>query len=64
VEEIERQWRSAGLSKEHAGFLASLEQAIEQGAEERLNDVLLKVTGYPPTTFVDYAEASKSNWAA
>jgi hypothetical protein len=55
---------SVGLSENHAAALASLEGAIKNGAEERLNDTVLKVTGKPPRTFRDYAETSKSDWTS
>lgn len=53
---------SAGLSEDHATALASLEGVINQRGEERLNDVVIKITGQPPRTFREYAEASKSEW--
>jgi hypothetical protein len=55
---------SAGLSEDDATALASLEGVIKQGGEEKLNDVGLKITGQPPRTFRDYAEASKSQWVS
>jgi hypothetical protein len=61
-QEFVRRLTSMGLSEDHATFLASLEVVIKQGCEEKLNDVVLKITGQPPRTFHEYAEASKSEW--
>jgi len=36
---------SAGLSEDHATVLGGLEGFIRQGGEERLNDVVLQITG-------------------
>jgi festuclavine dehydrogenase len=61
-QEFVDQLTSAGLSEDQAKSLASLEGVIKEGGEERLNDVVLKITGQPPRTFREYAEASKSEW--
>lgn len=53
---------NVGLTEDHARALASLEGAIKQGVEERLNETVLKVTGQPSRTFCEYAQASKSEW--
>jgi festuclavine dehydrogenase len=52
---------SAGLNEDHATVLGGLEGFIKRG-EERLNDVVLQITGRPPRTFREYAEISKSEW--
>ena len=61
-QEFVRRLISAGLGEEHATFLGSLERVIKRGEEERLNDTVLKITGRPPRTFREYAEANKSEW--
>ena len=50
---------SGGLSKETAQMLAKLDATVAQGAEERLNDVVLRVTGSAPRRFDDWAKDMK-----
>ena len=61
-QEFVRRLPSVGLNEDHATFLASLEVVIKHGGEEKLNDVVLKITDQPLRTFREYAEASKSEW--
>jgi festuclavine dehydrogenase len=42
------------MSSDYARMLASLDTAIKDGKENRLNDVVLKVTGHPPKKFETY----------
>jgi hypothetical protein len=53
---------AGGLCEDHATAPASLEGMIKQRGEEKLNDVVLKITGLLLRTFREYAEASKSEW--
>jgi festuclavine dehydrogenase len=62
LEELENRFVALGLSRDHVKPLVSLDKAIEQGAEDRLNDVVMKVTGQAPRTFRDFVEANKANW--
>ncbi|KAG1729588.1 ergot alkaloid A [Suillus lakei] len=45
------QW---GILPDYARMLAGLDTAIKDGKENRLNDVVLKVTGHPPKKFEVY----------
>jgi festuclavine dehydrogenase len=45
------QW---GIPPDYARMLAGLDTAIKDGKENRLNDVVLKVTGHPPKKFEVY----------
>jgi festuclavine dehydrogenase len=43
-----------GIPADYAQVLAQLDTAIKDGKEERLNDVVLKVTGHMPRKFNDF----------
>jgi hypothetical protein len=44
-------------SKEYAAMLAGMDRAIADGAEDRVTDAVQRVTGRPPRSFRDLAEA-------
>jgi len=50
------------MPAEYADMLSSMDTMIAKGSEERLNDVVLELTGKPPRKFQDFAEANKSCW--
>jgi festuclavine dehydrogenase len=54
--------QSSGMPAEYANMLSSMDTRIAKGSEERLNDVVLELTGKPPRKFQDFAEANKSCW--
>ncbi len=45
---------SFGIPDDYARLLAQLDTAIKDGAEERLNSVILEVTGRAPRRFEDF----------
>lgn len=45
-----------GIPADYAQVLAQLDIAIKDGKEERLNDVVLKVTGHLPRKFNDFVQ--------
>ncbi|WP_437744201.1 NAD(P)H-binding protein [Sorangium sp. So ce1504] len=47
----------AGVPSPYAGFLVSLDLAIRDGAEDRVTDVVQRVTGRAPRAFGDLARA-------
>jgi len=53
-----------GLPGDYARILAQLDTAIKNGEEERLNDVVLQVTGRKPKTFEEFVNecAEKGVW--
>ena len=53
-----------GVPGDYARLLAQLDTAIKNGEEERLNSVVLDVTGREPTRFEDFADrcVEKSVW--
>jgi festuclavine dehydrogenase len=44
------------MPEDYAKMLAELETVIKNGGEERLNDVVLKVTGSEPKKFEDFVD--------
>lgn len=58
----ERHIKNSGLSEEYAQVLASMDIPIKDGSEERLNDVVLRVTGRKPKTFREFAVENKLVW--
>ena len=51
-----------GMPPDYAKMLSTLDTAISQGAEDRLNTVVTDVTGRGPKRFVDFARENKSAW--
>ena len=51
-----------GLPKEYANMLATMDQMIAAGAEDRLNDTVLKMVGKAPRKFSDFAVENKAVW--
>jgi festuclavine dehydrogenase len=47
---------SFGIPVDYAKFLAQLDTAIKSGEEERLNSVILDVTGHEPARFHDFVK--------
>lgn len=45
---------SFGIPDDYARLLAQLDTAVKKGAEERLNSVVLDVTGRHPRSFQDF----------
>jgi festuclavine dehydrogenase len=54
----------SGMPKQIAETVARMDTSIQNGAEERLNDVVLDLTGKSPKSFRAFAEANKDVWAA
>lgn len=63
VEELaEHHVKNSGIGEGYAQVLASMDIPIKNGSEEKLNDVVLTVTGRKPKTFKEFAEENKSIW--
>ena len=45
-----------GIPEDYARMLAELDTAVKNGQEERLNSVVLDITGHSPTRFEDFVE--------
>lgn len=57
ADEASRRMVAAGIPESFAPILAQLEVAIGQGAEDRVTDTVLAVTGRPPRTFAEVVSA-------
>jgi festuclavine dehydrogenase len=53
---------SQGIPKQYAKILATLDIAVTQGIENRLNDVVLNMTGRLPTSFAKFVMENKAAW--
>ncbi|PGG98245.1 hypothetical protein GX51_06893 [Blastomyces parvus] len=51
-----------GIPQDYAQMLAVLETNVKNGAEDRMNDDVERVTGKSPRRFRDFAEASSECW--
>jgi festuclavine dehydrogenase len=45
-----------GIPVDYAKLLAQLDTVIKNGEEERLNSVILDITGHEPTRFQDFVD--------
>jgi hypothetical protein len=61
-EDSVKKWMASGTPEPTAQFMATLETMTAAGTEERMNDVVEKVTGRPPQTFDSFVQENKSAW--
>lgn len=63
VDELaEHHVKNSGISEEYAKVLAGMDIPIKNGSEEKLNDVVLTVTGKKAKSFKEFAVENKSTW--
>lgn len=55
--------QAGGIPAGYANMLSSMDTMIANGKEDRLNDVVVELTGKQPRRFRDFAEANKGCWA-
>ncbi|MBN9417130.1 hypothetical protein ABS71_15145 [bacterium SCN 62-11] len=55
VDQLAENYRQAGLPREYAHTLAAMDQAIAEGAEDRVSDQVQRITGRAPRSFADFA---------
>ncbi|RYP20380.1 hypothetical protein DL765_002838 [Monosporascus sp. GIB2] len=60
--ELARRHQGFGMPAQYAAILAAMDTAIKNGSEDRLSDVVLRVTGRPPRRFRDFVEENKDVW--
>ncbi|RYP57941.1 hypothetical protein DL769_009188 [Monosporascus sp. CRB-8-3] len=60
--ELARRHQGFGLPAQYAAILAAMDTAIKNGSEDRLSDVVLRVTGRTPRRFRDFVEENKDVW--
>jgi uncharacterized protein YbjT (DUF2867 family) len=56
--EAENRWIATGIPQAYAKLLVALDVRIRTGAENRVTDTVLRVTGRPPRSFEDFARAT------
>jgi predicted phage-related endonuclease len=54
----------AGVSDYFAKFMTRLELLASNNFEKATGDVVQRLTGHPPKSFKEFAEANKSAWKA
>jgi festuclavine dehydrogenase len=60
--ELAQRHEAFGLPAEYAHALAMMDTAIKNGAEDRVNDLVLTTTGRKPVGFREFVEANKAVW--
>ncbi|WNG34969.1 ergot alkaloid biosynthesis protein [Archangium violaceum] len=61
-EGVQKHMMEAGIPERYAALLAQLEEAIRQGAEGRVTQTVLRVTGREPRSFEAFARAHAAVW--
>ena len=51
-----------GVPEHYAKFLTALEVSAAGGSEDKMNDVVEKVTGRAPKNFDSFAQENKTVW--
>lgn len=62
LSELARSHEQSGIPAEYAATLAALDEPIAAGAEDRVSPEVERITGQPPTRFVDFARRSAEAW--
>ncbi len=60
--ELMQRLTAFGIPAEYAALLAGLEEAIKNGAEDRVTSAVEDVTGRPPKSFADFARDNAASW--
>ena len=61
-EAMAKRFRDLGLPEEYARLLAAMDVAIAQGSENRVTDVVDRITRQPPVPFSRFAADHRSVW--
>ncbi|RZQ60846.1 NAD(P)H-binding protein [Amycolatopsis suaedae] len=56
-------YRAAGLPAEFAAALATIEDGMSAGREDRVSTAVLDLTGRPPRTFAEFVQEHAAQWA-
>lgn len=62
VFELEARFKEQGLDPHYAQLLAELDEKIRGGAESRITDGVIRMTGTEPTSFRQFAEEAVARW--
>ncbi len=60
--ELEKRHQGFGMPEDYAKMMSAMDMAIRAGAEDRVSDVVLHVTGSAPRKLRDFAESVKEVW--
>ncbi|KAK0374334.1 AFUA_2G17970 family ergot alkaloid biosynthesis protein [Colletotrichum limetticola] len=64
VDELVDYYVRQGLPTHIAEMLGNADLAIRNGSEDRMNSVVVELTGKRPSRFCDFAEKNKKTWAS
>ncbi|MGV8989758.1 MAG: hypothetical protein ACOH2H_26540 [Cypionkella sp.] len=56
-------FEAQGMPEAHAKTLASLDEAIAKGAEDRSTDCVRQLSGHAPAAYRDFADRVVGTWA-
>jgi len=62
TQELASRWTTLGLPADYATMVASMDEAISHGAENRTTTTVKDVTGWEPTSFAEFVRASAQAW--
>lgn len=62
VEQLARRYEASGMDTIYAQLLASLDEGISQGAEDRLTEGVLALTGHSPVTISQFMAQEQQRW--
>ncbi|ETX28648.1 ergot alkaloid biosynthesis protein [Roseivivax isoporae] len=60
--ELTNRFKAQGLPSDYANILASLDETICSGIEDRTTDGVTELTGRAPGSFREFAEEHRNNW--
>jgi uncharacterized protein YbjT (DUF2867 family) len=63
VEELAARYAASGIPQSYALTLARMDEAIAQGAEDRITTELERITGRPAHTFADFLQGQHASFA-
>lgn len=61
-EALRKRLTAAGIPEGYAGLLAGLDEAIQNGAEDRVTTAVYDVTGRPPKSLAEFARDNARAW--
>lgn len=56
-------YRASGVSEEFAASIAAVEDGIREGREDQVSTAVLDLTGRPPRSFEEFADAHAAAWS-
>jgi len=62
IADLATRWSQTGMPEDYAMMLAGMDSLVRDGAENRTNDTVYKVTKMKPTSFRQFAQENKWRW--